>query len=178
MTVFYSVAKLHYMDLGNLKQEVIRNWPAIITALVAVYGAILSTYTFVTNRREKQRQLLISFSNGFLTYGVDISPPMLFIEVANPGSRTVTVNIPCIKLPDGKSIVFPNPAGMSDVTFPHELKEGKSCRLWIEMKELARELVRLGYSDIVKLEAEVRDSVGQVYRSRKPWLLNLQEWAK
>ena len=71
------------------------SWTQIITAIVAVYGAILSTVTFYMNRKEKIRTLKVSFSNGFLTFdNGSISEGMLFINVANPGFKKVVVNIP------------------------------------------------------------------------------------
>ncbi len=98
---------------------------------------------------------------------------MLFITIANPGNRTVTINSPHIKLPDGKSMFFPEP--MSDVTFPYELKEGKNCRVWIEMELLRRDLIEHGYTGNVNLNARVEDRTGKLYKPKKPWKLNLEE---
>jgi len=83
------------------------NWSQILTAIVAIYGAILSTIIFTSRRREKQRRLKVNFSNGFLTYAHDLSEAMLFITISNPGNRDVTINVPSISLPDGKPLVFP-----------------------------------------------------------------------
>ena len=146
---------------------------AIITAVVAVYGAGLSTYILIRNYREKRRQLTVTFSNGWLTFGPELSKFMLFITIANPGNRTVTINCPHIKLPDGKSMFFPNP--MSDVTFPYELKEGKNCRVWIEMELLKRDLIEHGYTGNVNLKARVEDRTGKLYKPKKPWKLNIEE---
>lgn len=157
--------------------QAFQGWPALITALIAVYGAALSTYTFILNLREKQRQVSVSLSGGFLTYRRDVSEPMLFVEIRNPGARTVTINVPAIRLPDGKSMVFLSPD--SDVSFPYELKEGgKDCRVWMEMREMARELLRAGYSGKVKVSAEVKDGAGKVYRSKKPYTLDLNAFGR
>jgi len=75
------------------------NWPVIITALVAVYGAVLSTVNTIANLRAKQQRLSVVLSNGFLTYGPNVGPLMLFIEIANVGSKVVTINSINIKLP-------------------------------------------------------------------------------
>lgn len=141
------------------------DWSQIITAIVAIYGAILSTYIFVINRLDKRRQLSVSWSRGFRTYGPKMSPEMLFITVTNPGDRTVTINTPRIKLPDDSSIVFPIP--LSDVNFPHELKEGKNCRIWVEKTILFSDLIKREYSGIIKLVAEVEDGTGKIYKSKK-----------
>jgi hypothetical protein len=81
-------------------------WTTIVTALVAVYGAGLSTYTFYLNKKQTQRHLTITFSQGFRTFGARTSNIMLFFTIANPGFKPVVVNDPHLKLPDGSSIYF------------------------------------------------------------------------
>jgi len=149
------------------------DWSQIVTAIVAIYGAILSTVIFTSRRKEKQRRLKVSFSSGFLTYAHDLSEAMLFITISNPGNRDVTVNLPSILLPDRKTVVFPNP--QSNVNFPHKLKEGTECKLWTEIKDLAVQLKENGYHDIVKLMAKVEDGTGQIYKS-KAWKIDLDKW--
>ena len=138
-------------------------WTTVVTATVAVYGAVLSTYTLIQNRKEKQRQVRVKLSNGFLTSGPELSPAMLLIEATNPGNRTVILNTVGISLPDGKTLAFPNP--QSNVRFPHSLPEGNSCLVWTPLKELAQQLKQEGYSDKVKLIGFYRDQVGTEYKS-------------
>jgi len=156
------------------------NWEtgtAIVTAIVALYGAGLSTYILIANRKEKQRQLSVSFSTGSLTYGTELSPQMLFINITNPGNRAVTIYSPSIKLPDSRQMFFRDPQ-QADVGFPHELKEGKNCRVWIEMKELAMQLAAEGYPGKVHLSAKVEDATGKSYKSKGSWKLDLNKWVK
>jgi hypothetical protein len=141
--------------------------------ILGIYGAGLTTYTIIKANEDKRRQVTVTISNGWLTYGQDLSKLMLFITMANPGFRTVTLNSPKIVLPDGKSMVYMNP--LSDVTFPHELKEGKDCLVWTEMEMIKRSLIEQGYSGRVKLKASVSDRTGKVYKAKKPWILNLEE---
>jgi len=150
-------------------------WRQIITAVVAVYGAIMATVTFLLRRKEKQRHLKVKFSNGFTPFGQNLGELMLIIEVSNPGYRDVTINVPRIILPDRKSVVFPNP--QSDVHFPHKLEEGTKCMVWTEMKELAQNLERNGYTGIIKINADVDDGSGRRYKSMKPWKLNIDKWS-
>ena len=78
------------------------NWQVItiiITSIVAVYGAILSTLNTIASLRDKQQYLSVVLNNGFITYGPDAGPLMLFIEIANVGSKVVTINSINIKLP-------------------------------------------------------------------------------
>lgn len=149
------------------------DWSKIITALVAIYGAILSTVIFISRHSEKQRKLNINFSTGFLTYTHDLSEVMLFITISNPGNRDVTITLPSILLPDGKTVVFPNP--QSEVNFPHRLKEGTKCRMWTDMKDLATQLKENGYRRTIKIKAQIEDGSGRTYKS-KAWKIDLDNW--
>ena len=151
-------------------------WPQIITAIVAVYGAIMATITFFSKRKEKQRRLTVSFSNGFLpSFGAGIGELMLFIEISNPGNRSVVINVPRIILPDGKTVVFPSPKS-SNVQFPYKLEEGTNRMVWTEMRDLASQLKENGYQGIVKLKADVKDGAGQKYESKKYWGIDIDKY--
>lgn len=150
-------------------------WDRVIIAIVAVYGAIMSTITFISRSKEKQSQLKVEISNGLIgTAGAGVSEVMLFIEIYNSGYRDVTINVPKIILPNRKIVVFPNP--LSDVTFPHRLKEGSSCKVWTELKDLAQNLSEHGYTGIIKINADVYDGAGRRHKSSKPWKLDIDEW--
>lgn len=147
-------------------------WPNIVTAIVAFYGAGLSTYTVFANWKDKQRQIKVKLSNGFLG-GPKLSPTMLLIEASNPGNRTVILNSPGITLPDGKTVVFPIPE--SNVVFPYTIEEGQSCLVWTPMKKFASTLRNEGYKDIVKIVGFYRDQLGKEYRSNK-FDFNIDGW--
>jgi hypothetical protein len=148
-------------------------WSTIITAVVAVYGAILSTHTAVANYREKKRRVIVTVSIGFRVYGTGPGPSVVFVSAANPGSRPVSLNGLGFLLPDGRQCVLPY--SESDVEFPHELMEGRSCRIWIPTKVLAHELRGLGFSGTIKLKGFYNDAVGTTYKS-KPTKFEINEW--
>ena len=52
---------------------------------------------------------------------------MLIIEVTNPGLKTVTINGPHLRLPDGRSLIMPIPN--SNIKFPFELEKGRMFSL-------------------------------------------------
>ena len=136
-----------------------------ITAVVAVYGAGLSTYVFLVERRDKKRRLKVGVSYGFLTFGPSLSDQMIFLEAVNTGSRPVFLDAPYLLLPDNKTIVFPTSSG--DVNFPHELHAGRSCKIWVPLNELSAALIREGYGSDVQLAACYRDQMGTRFRSKK-----------
>ena len=143
---------------------------ALVALLIALYGAVLSTYTLVSSRRDKRRQVKVELSTGFLATGPDLSAAMLFIGISNPGHITVTLNIPGIQLPNRETLVFPDPP--SDVRFPHELAPGKGCRVWTPLADLAERLKEKGFSGKVKLVGFCTDAVGTTCKG-KSWKLNV-----
>ncbi len=151
------------------------DWTNIITAAVALYGAVLSTFMLVSNTREKRRHVKVEIKNGFLPRGPELGPPMLLIGLSNPGHRPVTIQYPALRLPTGASMVFLEP--QSDVRFPYELAEGKNCTVWAEMSLIAQQLVEQGITGTVGLVAECSDAVGITYKS-KAWSFNASEWLK
>ncbi|HWA97617.1 MAG TPA: hypothetical protein VG713_03970, partial [Pirellulales bacterium] len=90
-------------------------WFSVITAVVAIYGAGVSTYMLVEKRRESKFDLVVSGSFGFLTGPRGLSAQMIIITVANRGQRGVIVNAPALRLPNGRTLVSIYPTG--DVTF-------------------------------------------------------------
>ena len=140
------------------------DWSGWITALVALYGALLSTHNLVSTRRDKRRRVKVELSTGF--FGAPPYTAMLFIQVSNPGHIAVMIQPPGIRLPKGSgNAVFPNPA--SNVAFPHELCPGRECRVWTPRTELADLLKRKGFSGKVKLMGYCVDAVGTTHKSKR-----------
>lgn len=150
-------------------------WPMIVTAIVAVYSAVLSTYILISRNKEKKRQLKVELSFGFMTEGPELSQEMLFITVSNTGFRPVTLNASGILLPNKHQLIFMVPK--SNVQFPYELLEGRNCTVWIEVKVLVQDLKRNSYSGKVKLKGFFRDATGAVYKSKRI-TININEWDK
>ena len=141
--------------------------------LLGLYGAGLTTYTITKSNKEKKRQLSVNLAKGFYTSGQGLSALMLIIRVANPGNRAVTIDSPYIELPDRTTLIWRNP--LSDVRFPYELEEGKSCHVWAEIEDVTGELVKKGHSGKVKLTAKVKDRTDKIYSAKKPLELELDE---
>jgi hypothetical protein len=149
------------------------HWAQCVTAIVAVYGAVLSTINLVSLLKEKKKRLTVKLSAGWIPTAKTNSDNLILIEVVNLGYRPVTVEAPYIILPDGKYLVMPLPR-FGD-KFPYELREGKKCSFWIEEIEIRQTLKEKGYSGNLKLYAEVSDQTGKKYRARKAFIYNLNE---
>ena len=139
---------------------------AIVTAMVAVAGLILSIYNFYIRRQDKKPRLVAEISNGFLTFGPELSETMLIFEIANPGEIPVkisTVEIAWKK----KSLVF---IGGIEGTrkFPFELEAGDSAKFWIPIKRVASSLKEeQGCIGSENIRAKFKSAVGNEYLSKK-----------
>ena len=152
-------------------QKILRHWLEIITALGILYGMGMSTYNFLDSRKTKKRQLKVKLLFGFTPIGGDLGDPMLLLKVMNPGDRTVTINAPYIKLPDGKNLITPWP--LSHVRFPYELEEGKNCVTWMKESEVRENLLKMDYTGKVELLGAVDDATDTTYRSKKTYTFDL-----
>jgi hypothetical protein len=139
-------------------------WPTVVTAVVALYGAALSTLNYLASRREKSRRVKVELSLGFLAHGPTLSPTMLFIVASNIGTLPVTLSSSGIRLPNGRQAICPLPN--TDVRFPHELQGGKDCRIWIDAREFADTLRREGLSGKVRLTGFYLDQTGVRHKSK------------
>lgn len=137
----------------------------IITGIIAIYGAVLSTVIFTKGQQNTKRKVQIKMTDGFLTYEDGISDPMLILQIINPGWKTVTINGPQLRLIDGKNLILS--IHKSNVKFPHELGEGKNAIVWIEIKELKESLISIGYYGSIKVRAVVMDQTGKEFFCRK-----------
>ena len=143
-------------------------WDIIITLVIASYGAILSTYSVWSKRKEQRREPKVS-----LRYGVRLnpilghrSPPRLIIRAVNSEKETVTLTSMGLILPRRDNNLFSPYVPNSDVSFPHDLLGGKNCDVWFETKELAENLKREGFSGKIKLKGYYGDAIGRMYKSK------------
>jgi len=144
----------------------IADWDILVTLSIALYGAILSTYTIWNARKEHKRELKVRLSYGFSTHPFAPQGLLLIIEALNTGRKTVTLSSMGLILPteDKKyfAIIHPN----SYVTFPYDLPEGKNCSVWIATKELSEDLKQEGYSGEIELKGYYGDAIGGKYKSK------------
>ncbi len=150
------------------------NWIELIIAMVATYGALLSTYTLVAARKEKQRRVAVTLTWGLLGTGPE-SSLMFFLTASNPGNRAVTLASCHLLLPNGKSLIMPRITG--NFSFPHGLEEGKNCMAWFPVEDVIRTLISEGYRQEVSITAVYTDALGTNYMS-KAFSGNLADWVR
>jgi hypothetical protein len=154
-------------DGENMKQIVIsiEDIASIVTAVVAVAAFLLSVYNFYIGRRDKKPRLVASISNGFLTYGSELSELMILLEIANPGEKSVKVSAVEIAWKKQAIVFIRGIKGTRDI--PFELQPGDSAKFWTPMKEVASSLKEQGCTGKENIRSLFKNAVGGKYLSKK-----------
>jgi hypothetical protein len=147
-------------------------WKDIITVLIAVYGAVLSTYTFLATRRRDKPNIIIEVTTD-LRGDMSRAGLMITLNALNVGHRPITLSMMGFLLPDGQIMDFIRP--QTDVEFPYKLESGERCRAWMEVERFKANLMKAGYYQQVELVGYFRDEVNRIYKSNK-WVFNTDHW--
>jgi hypothetical protein len=150
-------------------------WPTIVTAAVALYGAVLSTVNLLLSRKERRRQVKVTLDWATRLKGSGGREALIAAEAANPGSRPVTLVSFVFVWPSGWQAYLPD--APSDCSFPHELAEGKTCSVWTAARDMANILKQEGITGKVRLVAQFRDALGTAYRS-EPFVVDRETLLK
>ena len=148
------------MNLANIR------WADVLTALVALYGAVLSTIIAVREWRGKRPNIRVEVSEGRVQLSLDAwSDHSIFIEAHNQGHKAVTLSIVVgFILPDGERWVIPRPLG--NVTFPYDLLPEKRGMAYTPAHKLAADVNALGFRSKVSLIGYHDDEVGRRHKSK------------
>ena len=149
----------------------------VITAVVAIYAAVLATVTFSIQQRQKKSRIIVMVSYGFVASSAleTTSESMMFISAKNPSLRSVTLSSVGLLLPNGKKLVIPPSIKHSNVTLPLELAPGKSCDVWIEAREVAQQLSSNGLAGSLRVRGFYNDQLSRAFRSKRI-LFDIEEW--
>jgi hypothetical protein len=137
----------------------------IITEIVAVYGALLATYTLIIQIREKGRRLKVKLNFGFIEKRNNLGEEMLLLSGANTGHVEITLCSHAITLPGGTKIVFRQHGG--EYQLPYTLVPSKSCTLWFPSQEIYQSLRDKGFSGKIKIQGVLQDQTGNCFKSNK-----------
>ena len=141
-------------------------WPTIVTAAVALYGAVLSTVNLIVGRKERRRQVQVRFGQAVSLVPLLNTPvDLLSMEAVNVGSRPVTLNAPTILLPTRDRVFFPR-FWHGSSSFPCELSDSAKCTALIEVAALADAFRQKGLTGRVRLVGVFKDSAGKEHKSR------------
>jgi len=144
----------------------------IITAIFALYGAVLSTINIVKQISLTKRNIKVIISIGFINRGRGLEDTLI-IEAQNRGFRTVTITSNKILLPNENTYVSVAPN--SDKQLPYRLTEADNIHFFFEIHQIANDLIRENYSNKIDIVASVSDGAGNQFKS-KPFKFDLLEW--
>lgn len=141
------------------------HWEKIVFAVVAVYGAALSTFTFIQNRKKANRTIEVTLSFGAFTYGSHLGDQMIFVKAGNVGEKRVRIEGLGLKLPNDKTVVLMNRPEFDRL--PHDLEEGTSCSSGAELETLRKQLKAEGFRGSVKVRPYAFDALGTYFYGKK-----------
>ena len=161
-----------------------RNWSKRVPwiALIALYGAVLSTYQLLDSRAEKARHLDVSlYFDAPIAKGVQY-PKGLVFKAMNPGYREVTVAGVGLILPDGSRKWFVR--GSDNWQFPNSIAPGDNGWILLGGHDLAticdyvaHRAFTITFNGTVPLIGFCQDGEGRVYESA-PLQLNIEDALK
>ena len=67
------------------------SWTDIIVAILAIYGALVSTVIFLKEQQKSKRKIKVKLSTGYTTSVKGLSDFMLIIEFINPGLSPIVI---------------------------------------------------------------------------------------
>lgn len=150
-----------------------RDWSRLahyMIAAVALYGAVLSTITWLDQRAGKARQLDVSLFFGAPIFEGEQLPHCLQVKAANPGYQPVMLTTAGVFLPDGVrySADRATTRETGDWSFPDRLEPGENTSLVLRAQSLAMlcdTLERRGFRGRVSLVGFYEDALGTIYHS-------------
>jgi hypothetical protein len=139
----------------------------IVIAVVAVYGAFLSTWNAVRDRHRDQTNLSVQSAYSYLQYGPQLSAPYLTIHVTNNSSFAVTASSGGLELLPGRNSPSSNARQLffravpelqsANMALPQEIRAKHGGAFGQLLEEIRSALSEAGYR--VDEEALVRPFV-------------------
>lgn len=153
----------------------------VVLALLAAYGAILSTLNWRQARDKERRQVKVALSTVVPAYADgNLGGSFARIEVTNVGHRAVTIKTVALELPGGarmfRGMGRPFP-GIRDPDLPVSLADGQSASFHLAYADIGEALIASGRSSITKIAPVCEDTADNEYRG-KEWPVNPAEFSR
>lgn len=147
------------------------NLPLLITLIIAIYGAILSTITIILKLIERRPHIKVRIKGGYTMSGARAeTDTMVMVEAINIGNKSIILNTTGFY---ANKHPFFCPITIPRIQFPYELQEGKNCIVLYEEKRLAKKLKQSNLSGTIKIWGYFTDVIGNIYKS-KPLKFNTE----
>jgi hypothetical protein len=152
----------------------------VLLSVVALYGAVLSTFNYTQSVRKERRSVVVSLSTAMPTYGATVGDCFAKIEAINAGHRSVTISTLALEFPEGQRLFSTGSVGapgVSDTQLPISLADGQSAQMFFSYKDIGNTLVSHGRTQKIKLTPICIDSFGTVYKG-KLWDVDPREFQR
>lgn len=147
----------------------------ILVAIVAVYGAVLSTYMLVRRIRSDRFNIFVThgWAYSLSDNSMDKSPKSLTISAVNHGAREVVIESLCLEIPSFCRITpmgleLMNGGSCPNNKYPVEktrLKCGDQIEASFDYAALSKILTQRGFGARSRIRAVCEDTLENVYAS-------------
>jgi len=149
----------------------------LLTAAIAIYGALLSTFTLVLHQREKKQKVTVKLWLGMLGVGKSSVVDIVIMEAANAGSVPIHLSNCCYLIPHSKKKLVAR--FEYDKEMPITLAPGESVQAWMKSEDFIATLKKEGYNNQVKVVAQFSNKAGREFLSKaEVWELDKLLYAK
>jgi len=136
---------------------------AILTLILAAYGAGLATVQAILRVAERRRRLKVAVAWGLgMSGGRPEGSALFVVSAANTGGRDVSLSSAGFILPDSRNFMLLETPGL---VLPHRLQEGANCAFWLDPRGVAVNLKQNGLGGKVRIVGYFTDTLGKKYRS-------------
>jgi len=152
----------------------------VLLFILAIYGAVLSTFNFAQARRKEQRNIEFRVSLTRPTFGPQYDQPFARLEAINVGQRVVSIRALYFALQSVEKLNTPKNDKFiheTDSRLPAELADGQIAHVLIAYSTIANALVKIGRVEELMLVPVCEDTSGNIHRG-KPWTFNTRQWAE
>lgn len=162
--------------------QLILSWKEILTAqniiaLVAIYGATLSTINLVREIRKERVRLKVSGSIATVGYGKGY--PAFVVNVVNESNFPVSISCAGILLPNKHQLIFPPaPDNLPPNKLPLEISSKNGDTIWVGVYDLQKSFCANNRVNTLKVIPFVKAANGNRFQG-KPVSLdlkNLDDW--
>lgn len=139
----------------------------VALALIALYGAILSTFNWRQAVKRDRRQLRVKLESAIPVQDDEFGNTYIKLTATNSGHRTVSVTSLRLELENKSHIPLSMAAShwMFPATpLPAALSDGQSAQAFISYRALAEALIASGRTSRTKIIAVCEDSVGNIFK--------------
>ena len=132
----------------------------ILTLVIAIYAAGLSTLVFMRQHRLDRPRLKVTLSTTAPVYGTQLGERFFRITAVNEGQRPAVVGWLSIELPDKRTLAL---AAGSGTALPARLAQGDAAHIEASYQDVYSALSRAALPAPVRVRPFCSDSLGKTY---------------